>query len=184
LEEANPNGVLIRAHLAKMIVNYLANALDRQPDLTKDCSAFGVSIQNETTEMQKYMKLACQYGIMGIHTDGTALSDFMPRKTVSRAEFGTVLSRILWGDTYNDSKPYYVKHLQALKNSGIMTQIDNPEKRLELRKWVWVMLMRSVEGEKPASQVDNPASQVDKASLVPTANEITTLSPIETSHST
>jgi hypothetical protein len=118
----------------------------------------------------------------------------MPRKTVSRAEFGTVLSRILWGDTYNDSKPYYVKHLQALKNSGIMTQIDNPEKRLELRKWVWVMLMRSVEGEKPVSQVDNPASQVDKASLVPTANEIatlvptvneiTTLSPIETSHST
>jgi hypothetical protein len=54
--------------------------------------------------------------------------------------------------------------------------------------------MRSVEGERPASQVDNPASQVDKAILVPTANEIatlvptaieiTTFSPIETSHST
>jgi hypothetical protein len=24
-----------------------------------------------------------------------------------------------------------------------MTQIDNPEKRIELRKWVWLMLMRS-----------------------------------------
>jgi hypothetical protein len=66
----------------------------------------------------------------------------MPNKKVSRAEFGTVLSRILWGETYNNATPYYANHLQALKNNGIMTQIDNPEKRLELRKWVWVMLMR------------------------------------------
>jgi hypothetical protein len=87
LEEADSDGLLLRAHLAKMIVNYLANVLDRQPDLTKDCSAFEASVQRETPELQEYMALACQYGIMGIHTDGTALSDFMPRKTVSRAEF-------------------------------------------------------------------------------------------------
>jgi hypothetical protein len=39
-----------------------------------------------------------------------------------------------------------VNHLQALRDHGIVTQIDNPEKRLELRKWVWVMLMRTIEG--------------------------------------
>jgi hypothetical protein len=39
----------------------------------------------------------------------------MPGKKVSRAEFGTVLSRMLWGDVYNDGNPYYAKHLQALK---------------------------------------------------------------------
>jgi hypothetical protein len=57
-----------------------------------------------------------------------------------------VLSRILRGDTYNDSIPYYEKHLQALKDKGIMTQIDHPLERKEVRQRVRVMLMRSVEG--------------------------------------
>ena len=35
------------------------------------------------------------------------------------------------------------KHLNALKENGIMTQIENPERRVELRQWVCVMLMRS-----------------------------------------
>jgi hypothetical protein len=80
---------------------------------------------------------------MGIHTDGTPLSEFMPDKFVSRAEFGTVLSRVLYGTMYNDAIPYYVRHLQALQNNGIMTQIDDPEEYVELRQWVWVMLMRN-----------------------------------------
>jgi hypothetical protein len=33
-----------------------------------------------------------------------------------------------------------------LKENLIMTQIDTPEKRIELRKRVWLMLMRSSEG--------------------------------------
>jgi hypothetical protein len=116
VQEADPDGFLIRPHFAKMIVNYMANVLNKKPDTTKDCSAFAASIQSETEELQTYMTLACQYGVMGIHTDGSALSDFMPNRIISRAEFGTVLSRILWGDTYNDSIPYYERHLQALKS--------------------------------------------------------------------
>ena len=52
-----------------MIVNYMANVLDKKPNLAKDCSAFAASIQGETLELQEYMILACQYEIMGIHTD-------------------------------------------------------------------------------------------------------------------
>ena len=126
-----------------MIVNYLANVLGKEPDLLKDCSAFAASIQEETRELQNYMTLACQYEIMGIHTDNTPLIDFMPNQIVSRAEFGTVLSRLLRGDTYNDSDPYYLKHLQALKKAGIMTQIDSPLEWQEQRKRAWLMLMRS-----------------------------------------
>jgi hypothetical protein len=37
---------------------------------------------------------------------------------------------------------YYEKHLRALKSEEIMTQIDNPLSRKELRKRVWVMLRR------------------------------------------
>ena len=68
---------------------------------------------------------------------------FQPNATVSRAQFGTILSRLLWQNTYAGASPYYTKHLQALKEHGILTQIDNPEQRLELRQRVWLMLMRS-----------------------------------------
>jgi hypothetical protein len=82
---------------------------------------------------------------MGIHPDGTPLSDFMPNKKVSRAEFWTVLSRLLYGTTYNEGIPYYISHLQALKKNWIMIQIDNPTETQELRQRVRLMLMRSRE---------------------------------------
>ena len=128
-----------------MVVQYLANILEQHPDTTKDCSAFSASIQNESAELQAYMRAACQYNVMGIHFDTSPLSDFMPNQIVSRAEFGTVLSRILRGDTYNDSEVYYRQHLQALKEHGILTQIDQPLERKELRKRAWLMLMRSTQ---------------------------------------
>ena len=40
-------------------------------------------------------------------------------------------------------KLYYTKHLEALKEKKIMTDIENPEMKKELRKWAWLMLMRS-----------------------------------------
>jgi hypothetical protein len=90
------------------------------------------------------MTLACQLNIMGINPDTTPINDFMPKKEVSRAEFGTVLSRLLYGEKYNLGETYYSEHLKALKNNGIMTQIDTPESSIELRQRVRVMLMRSV----------------------------------------
>jgi hypothetical protein len=44
--------------------------------------------------------------------------------------------------------PYYELHLKALKDDSIMTQIDNPLTRKELREWVWVMLRRARSREK------------------------------------
>jgi hypothetical protein len=84
---------------------------------------------------------------MGIHSDWTPLSDFMPNKKVTRAEFGTVLSRLLYGTTYNNGTPYYLNHLQALKEHWIMTQITNPEKQIERRQRVRLMLMRASKQE-------------------------------------
>jgi hypothetical protein len=69
IQKADPDGLVIRSHLAKMVVNYMENVLDRTPDTTKDCSAFAASIQSETEELKNYMTLACQYGVMGIYAD-------------------------------------------------------------------------------------------------------------------
>ena len=76
------------------------------------------------------------------------MKDFMPNKILDRAEFGTILSRLLWWDKYDvvdatKTNLYYKRHLEALNEKKIMTQIDNPEDKKELRKWAWLMLMRS-----------------------------------------
>ncbi|GHV25770.1 hypothetical protein FACS1894176_05140 [Bacteroidia bacterium] len=88
--------------------------------------------------MKDYAAKACSLGLMGMD-----MEYFQPYATVSRAQFGTVLSRLLYGNEYAGGKSYYAKHLQALKENGIMTQIDNPEAKVELRQWVRLMLMRS-----------------------------------------
>lgn len=60
-------------------------------------------------------------GLMGV-----GITAFTPDAVVTRAQFGTVLSRALYGDIYNNGDPYYADHLQALKEANIMTNISTP----------------------------------------------------------
>ena len=79
---------------------------------------------------------------MGIESDGFPLAEFNPNGTVSRAEFGTALSRVLWGDKYNQAgEIWYEKHLNALKTAGIMHELIPGLQ--ELRGWIMLMLMRA-----------------------------------------
>ncbi|MEI7919994.1 MAG: hypothetical protein WCH65_07755 [bacterium] len=56
----------------------------------------------ETQEMKSFAILSCQLGLMGLNEDGTTPKNtFEPNVLVNRAQFGTVLSRLLFGDTYN-----------------------------------------------------------------------------------
>ncbi len=98
--------------------------------------------ERESQEIKWYAEKACALWIMWIN-----VKTFAPNRVVTRAEFGTVLSRILRWNKYDVEKaskenPYYKKHLEALKAEWIMTQIDNPTKREEKRKRVRVMLKR------------------------------------------
>jgi hypothetical protein len=81
---------------------------------------------------------------MGLNTDGTIDTVFNPNEVITRAQFGTILSRVLRGDIYNGGEIYYKKHLDALKEAGIMNKIDTPLAK-ELRGWVMLMLMRIVQ---------------------------------------
>lgn len=49
----------------------------------------------ESEEMQEYAILSCQLGLMGQN-----ITKFRPNDIVTRAEFGTILSRMLRGDKY------------------------------------------------------------------------------------
>ena len=83
---------------------------------------------------------------MGLKSDGTPKNTFNPKEEVTRAQFGTTLSRLLYGNEYNTKQESqrYTKHLAALKKSDIITDIKNPN-RNELRGRVMLMLMRATE---------------------------------------
>jgi hypothetical protein len=92
--------------------------------------------------------MACNMWIMWI--DAYTLNpqeSFNPDAIVSRAEFGTVLSRVLWWNKFDQDDTWdttrYQKHLQSLKEKWYMNFIDwqwpNYE---EIRKFVWIMFER------------------------------------------
>jgi len=135
---------LLRKHLAKMVSEFAVNELWMAPDKEKVCEFDDMAW--ETKEMKKYAEMACQLWFMGLHSDWVQVKDnFDPNDQVIRAEFGTVLSRLLWWTKYatDDGELFYKYHLEALKENGIMTQIygDWPYS-IELRWYVMLMLMR------------------------------------------
>lgn len=143
IKDARLYDKITRAELAKMISQYAVNALGMTPDTTKDCSLFAKSIAHSDPSLQTYMVMSCQLNIMGIEPDKSPLVDFMPDKYVTRAEFGTVISRLLRWDKYenNDVDGWYKNHLEALKASGIISN-TNPT-ALELRAWILLILHRT-----------------------------------------
>ena len=141
IQDAHMDQPLSRAQMAKMIVVYAVKVYGLHPDTTKLCQF--TDIAQETPELQTYIELACQLGLMGVRPDGTPKTIFTPENTVSRADFGTVFSRILWGTKYDTGEYYYTDHLQALKKAGIMTNIIDPLTVKELRGRVMLMMMRA-----------------------------------------
>lgn len=144
IQKADMEWNLIRAHMAKMIVNYAIRVLGKVPNTWLICEFSDMSA--ETPEMQFYARFACKLGLMWLNDDGTPSNRFYPNNRVTRAQFGTVLSRVLYDNTYNSdllNGSRYGAHLQALKTAGIMTRINQPLMR-ELRGYVMLMLMRAV----------------------------------------
>ena len=148
INEARLKDFLTRAEMAKMVSVFATKELWMKPNTSKDCSNFAESIAHYSQEMKDYMVMSCQLEIMWIHTTNyKAIPDFMPSKRVSRAEFGTILSRVLWWNKYEwTNENYYINHLNALKENNIITNI-NPN-ITEYRAWVFLMLYRAVEAIK------------------------------------
>ena len=145
-EEATPDGYVKRWHLAKMLVNYSVNVLWKEiPTVPKECKNWSDDKDFESDEIREYAEKACALWLMWIETEKHR---FNPNQEVTRAQFGTTISRILYGDKYQWGFPYYEKHLKALNENNIMKNIVNPQDRIELRKWVWVMLQRIQEKKK------------------------------------
>jgi hypothetical protein len=142
-KKANPDGYVTRWHLAKMVVNFSVNVLWKEMpvDTPSKCKWWDKDSEWRSSEIKFYAEKSCAFWLMWIR-----VKNFKPNKIVSRAEFGTVISRLLWWDAYDeldtDNNLYYTKHLRALQENWFLKNIDNPLSRKELRKRVWVVLRR------------------------------------------
>lgn len=138
IEAANLNWNLTRQAFAKMVVNYLENVVWVKQATSNSC--YFPDESKITNDLKPYAKKTCSYKIMW--SNGTA---FKPTDSVDRAQLWTVLSRILWGDEYNNNwKWYYIYHLNALKQNWIMNNINNPQ--AYAKRWdVLIMLKRTYE---------------------------------------
>ena len=132
IKQANTDKEITRAELAKMISNYAKNVLWKTPDTTKTCLFLN---SNVSADLVQYMTESCQLWLMW-----QGISDFRPNDSVTRAEFWTVLSRMLF-NTEDWTDKYYSTHLAKLKSEWIISN-DNPDLK-ELRWFVMLMLMRS-----------------------------------------
>lgn len=143
IQQADMMRKLTRAELAKMMSVFTKNFTDRKAVENKaGCDMFADKAQ-VNAELQGFMKTACELEIMGLHSDGkTPLKNFMPNKFVSRAELVTVLSRVLYGNQYdnNTTNAWWTNHMDKLHTDGV---IKNTTPTLEeLRGYVFLMLYR------------------------------------------
>ena len=129
-----------------MISVFATKLLHKKPDTNKaECAQF-IDLDQANDDLQPYVVESCQLGLMGMHGDGVGVQEiFFPKRTITRAEVGTILSRLLRGTkhaTQSEDETYYGRHLQALKNAGIMKVISDPE-MLELRGNILLLLQRA-----------------------------------------
>ena len=136
IDAANLNGKLTRQELSKMLTNYIENVAWARQTSYSSCSF--TDEDKITPNLKPYTKKICSYKIMGNNGQ-----DFRPTSKVTRAELGTTISRMLWGDRYEVGwKDFYVYHLNALKDQWIMNNLDNPTKSLARRWDTFIMLKR------------------------------------------
>jgi hypothetical protein len=84
---------LLRKYAAQMTTEFAVKVLGLKPDMSRTC-AFE-DIKNESKDLQYYMVLSCQLGIMGLDYYGSPDIVFHPNYAVRRDQLVTILSRML-----------------------------------------------------------------------------------------
>ena len=139
IQEAKMNSTLTRIQMAKMLSYYAINVLWQDPDMTQTIKFEDVSDKRDA-EYDNGVTLAYQLGIMWINMKN---NKFRPDDEVTRAEFVTALSRMIYGmkdGTWN--MKYYEPHMARMYNEWI---ISNTNPKMKEKRWyVMIMLMRTV----------------------------------------
>ena len=136
IQSAQMDGKLTRIAMAKMLSYYAINVLWQKPDETR-INKFNDISEKLDAQYDSGVTLAYQLWIMWINMPD---NKFRPNDEVTRWEFGTALSRMIYKIADWKDK-YYSTHLAKLMEEKIITN-DDPKMK-ELRGYVMIMLMRS-----------------------------------------
>ena len=141
MKEANMYSPITRIEMAKMLSNYAINILWKEPDISKWIIKFNDVSNNLDSE---YDNAVTKWYQLGIIWQNITNNNFRPNDEVTRAEFVTVLSRLLyWTEDWKWNIKYYEPHLAKLYNEWI---INNTNPKIKEKRWyVMIMLMRSLE---------------------------------------
>ncbi len=140
IQKADMNGKLTRIAMAKMLSQYAINILWKTPDISNTKKFDDVS-DKRNADYDNGVTLAYQLWIMW---QNMPWNNFRPDDEVTRAEFATALSRMIYWTSdwvYKSTDKYYTNHMSKLVKEWIITK-DDPKMK-ELRGYVMIMLMRS-----------------------------------------
>ncbi len=138
IREADMDAPLTRIAMAKMLSQYAINVLGKTPDTSVVVPTFPDVDAKLDADYNNWVTLAYQLWIMWIN-----VNKYRPFDLVTRAEFGTALSRMLFGLEDGEWNEWYSTHLAKLMEEQIITN-NNPNLQ-ELRGYVMIMLMRSAQ---------------------------------------
>ena len=83
------------------------------------------------------------------------INEFRPFDKITKWEVSTAVSRIIWGNRHDWWEPFYLKHMNALKDIWVLNNIYNPDAN-ELRWNVMLMLMKA-SGSDELADCEDPA---------------------------
>lgn len=134
--DANMYGWLTRIAMAKMLSEYAINVLWYGYDDIQDCYFSDISYDLS----QSYNYWDCKAYSLWIMWQNLRNNQFRPYDKVTRAEFATALSRLLY-NTPDWTDYYYSTHLKKLHENWIIH--DTNPNLSEVRWYIMLMLMRA-----------------------------------------
>lgn len=146
ISQADMYGKLKRKYASKMIVEFARNVLKKNTIVHSSCVFDDIDAIEQ--DIQQFIILSCQMWIMGQTFDGQPAQSFDPEAYLTRAQFGVMFSRLLYGSLYNgNTQNRYQNHLNALNANWIMNKIDLPQ-MIEIRGYIMLMMQRYVDSIK------------------------------------
>ena len=142
IESANMNWSLNRIEMAKMLSEFSINVLWKEPNTSK----WTIKFSDVTDKLNKqYWNAVTKSYQLWIMWQNLKNNKFRPYDKVTRAEFATALSRLLYNTKdWKWSTKYYEPHIKLLNQNWILKDTTSPKRTIT--RWnAMIMLMRAVD---------------------------------------
>ena len=137
-ESALYDDLLTRAQFSKIISQFATKIMKQDINTNNKCD-FSDLYDIDSKELQSFIIKSCQLGIMWVNGTNDEKIAFRPNDNVTRGEYVTVLSRMMYGMKYELPKnqvgkvPFFTYHMNKMIEDGIVNirlPYDNAQRRV------------------------------------------------------